>query len=281
MKFRLLITAVVLGLVSLACTMSIDFPASRTGETKTLTLNEPVPSGSPARVEIAMLGGQLNISGGGDNLVTGQIEYNLAEWEPQVMRSGDTVRVEQEAKTIPIPADEKMVNRWNLQLGDTPMVLNVQAGAYDGAFNLSSVPLVGLEVNGGASNAEVRFDTPNPQAMEDFYYQTGASNVEIYGLGYASPSLFTFKCGAGDYLIDFSGQPQRAITANITGALGNLTIVIPPGASAEVNLTGNLQDVNLEGDWNQAGDRYLTSGSGPLITINVEMSIGQLNLAIR
>ena len=281
MKVRLLLTALVLGLASLACNININVPASQTGETQTLTINEAAPGGSPARVEIAMGGGELNINGGGQNLVTGQIDYNLAEWQPEITRTGDTVRIAQEAKTIPIPGNEQMVNRWEIQLGNTPMELDVQAGAYDGTLNLSGVPLVNLEVNGGASNSEVRFDSPNPQVMESFSYETGASNVELIGIGHASPSVFTFRCGAGDYLIDFSGQPQRAITANITGALGNLDVVVPAGTSVVVNLTGDLQDVNLEGGWTQENDRYLAAGSEPGITINLEMSLGQLDLIIK
>lgn len=268
-------------LVSLACTVSFNLPASRTGETQTLTLNESPPAASPARVEIAMLGGSLNISGGGENLVTGTIDYNLAEWKPEVTREDDTVRIAQQAKTVPVPSDGEMVNRWNLQLGDTPMFLSLQAGAYDGTINLSGVPLTGLDISGGASDSEIRFDTPNPQAMDSFSYRTGASNVEIYGLGNASPAIFNFTCGAGDYLLDFSGTLQRPITAEVTGALGSLSVIIPPDVSAQVNLTGGLRDVNLEGEWSQAGDRYTAAGSGPRLLINIEMSIGQLNLSIR
>jgi hypothetical protein len=191
------------------------------------------------------------------------------------------VRIEQEARTLPVPSDGKMVNRWNLQLGSTPMFLSTQAGAYDGAINLSGVPLIGLEMRGGASNSEVRFDTPNPQEMESFTYQTGASDVKIYGLANAGPSTFTFTCGAGDYLLDFSGQLQRPMTADLTGALGSMTVIVPAGVQAQIHLAGGLRDVNLEGEWSVADNVYTASGSGPGLLINVQMSIGKLELAIR
>ena len=48
-------------------------------------------------------------------------------------------------------------------------------------------------------------------------------------------------------------------------------------------MTGGLRDIDLEGEWTKEseGDIYTTAGSTPLLSINVEMSVGNLELAIR
>jgi hypothetical protein len=280
MKHPFLKLVWILAAVSLACTVSFDLPASRTGDTQTMTVNESAPSGDPARLDIEMGGGELNITGGGSGLVSGTIEYNIADWEPTIERSGDTVRIAQEVESVPIPDNGNLINRWELRLGNTPMFLTVQAGAYEGTINLSGVPLTGFEITGGASDSEIRFDSPNPENMDTFDLETGASNVEVYGLGNANVSVVTITSGAGDYVIDFGGELQRSMMADITGAVGELRIVVPSGTLAEVNVTGGLRDIDLQGEWTKAedGDIYSTSGSGPQLSIDVEMSVGNLEL---
>ena len=270
----------ILVITSLACTFNVDVPTSRPGEVQTLTLaeQEPVPGGA-ARVEIAMGGGTLNLSGGGANLVNGTIEYNLSDWEPVITRTKNTVRIEQDIDAIPIPdTGNEMVNRWNLQLGNTPMELDIDAGAYEGTINLSGVPLLGLDIDGGASSAEVRFDTPNPQTMSTFNFNTGASNVNLYGLSNANFSRMAFSGAAGDYLLDFSGQSQQDAIVDVAGAVGKVSIQVPAGRAARVSVTGGLSDVNTNGGWQGSDNTYTLTGSGPNLTINVDMAVGQLEL---
>lgn len=285
MKFPLIRVISILGvfaLVSLACSFNIDVPASRTGETQTFTIDEDAPENTPARVEINMGGGVLNITGGGSNLVTGSIEYNVEEWEPEIDRGSDSVQISQNRGTIPFPeVGEGFINRWNLQLGDTPMILNIAAGAYEGNLNLSGVPITRLEITGGASDSEIRFDTPNPEELTVFNFETGASNVELIGIGNTNFEEFTFTGGAGNYTIDFSGEYQRDATAEIQGALGNMTIIVPSDVAAEVSLTGSLRNVDTEGAWNASGDTYTTAGTGANLTIEIEMSLGNLTLVNR
>ena len=93
MKSILLKLALLLAVVSLACTVSFDLPAARTGELRTTTVNEQnPPEGAIARVELRMGGGSLDLSGGSSNLVSGTIEYNLEEWEPVVSAKGRSSR---------------------------------------------------------------------------------------------------------------------------------------------------------------------------------------------
>ncbi len=280
MKFLPILKLIlILSVVSLACTVSFNLPASGVGETQTFEVSEAAPSGSPATLHLTMVGGTFNLNGGSDQLVSGTIEYNINEWKPTIERVGDTVYINQSVKTVPFPRNGgNVINRWDLQLGNKPMILDIGAGAYEGTFNLGGVPIVRLDITEGASNSETRFDTPNPEQMSSFNYQTGASNVKLTHLVNANFKTFTFKGGAGNYELDFGGTLQRDATADVQGAVGEMTIIVPQGTAAEVNVTGGLSNVNTTGSWSQSNDIYTLAGTGPKLTINVQMSVGQLKL---
>jgi hypothetical protein len=282
MRFISLKFIAVLVITSLACQLSLDLPVTRPGDTQTVTLNENVDTDDTARVMIGMGGGTLNISGGGQSLVDGTIAYNLAEWEPIVERSSSAVRIQQEIRTIPIPqTGQSMLNQWDLRLGSTPMELEINAGAHDGTLDLSGVPLRRFDFTGGASNTTIRFDTPNPERMDILDFRTGASNIQIIGLGNANVDQMAFTGAAGDYTLDFSGEAQADSLVEISGAVGNMTIIVMSGQAVQINLTGGLRDVQTEGNWQTGEDVYTIAGSGPNLTINVEMNVGRLNLIAR
>ena len=65
---------------------------------------------------------------------------------------------------------------------------------------------------------------------------------------------------------------------DIVVGLCDLRIVVPTGTNVRVEVTGGLNDVNTEGTWSASNDVYETSGSGPTLTIEVDMGAGSLTL---
>ena len=77
------------------------------------------------------------------------------------------------------------------------------------------------------------------------------------------------SAAAGGPLLGFKAIP--ASTAD--------TIVVPEGVSARVVVTGGLNNVDFSGGWDQSGSAYvLGSGGGPILTFNVQMGAGNLQL---
>lgn len=280
MKIMILRLIAVFAIVSMACSFNVNLPSANLIETQSVTIDEAAPENGSARVEIRMGGGTLELSGGSSALVSGTIEYNVEGWEPRVERSGDSVRIRQSFRNAPLPnRRDEIINHWDLQLGDTPVDLDIEAGAYNGTLDLSGIPITRLEINSGASSSEVRFDSPNPESMSSLTYQTGASNVSLTGLSNANFSTMDFTGAAGDYTLDFSGEIQQEATVNIQGAVGDVELIVPAGRPVNVELTGGLSDIDIQGDWQRNGnDNYTTSGSGPVLNINIEMSIGTIKL---
>ena len=268
-----------LAFASLACTITINAPAEPTRETRIFTVNEAAPAGvEAASLTIEMGAGTLNISGGAKSLVEGTIQYNIPGMVPEVSRDQEQVRIKQSTgNEINIP-NQNVLNDWDLQLGTMPMALTIKAGAYEGNIDLTGLALTSLSISDGASQTKVRFDAVNLAAMDSFTYRTGASQVELRGIGNANTGRFDFEGGAGDFTLDFSGDLQRDMTVTIKSGISSLTVIVPEETPARVNLVGGLSNISPFGTWTISGNTYEKEGSGPRMDITIEMGLGSLKL---
>jgi hypothetical protein len=145
-------------------------------------------------------------------------------------------------------------------------------------MEFGGLALKSLTVKDGAANAEVSFSAPNAAEMAVLHYETGASNVTLKGLANANFSNLFFKAGAGNYDLDFSGQLKQDAVIDITAGLSDVTLRIPSGVHAVVTVEGGLNNVNASSGWSKNGSVYTQAGSGPTLTIAVEMGAGNLTL---
>lgn len=289
--FRKSILAVilVLALVTMACSINITLPEItvnnlKPGPTQTEDINVPLPDSSSATVKFNFGAGKLNLAPGAENaLVSGTATYNVAELKPQITTNANNVVLQtgkMEIKGIPnFSGDFK--NEWDLKLGDLPMDLTINAGAYQGRYDFGGLSLESLEVADGAADVELKFSQPNKVEMSTLQYETGASNVKLNNLANANFSKMVFKSGAGDYSLDFSGSLQRDASVEITSGVSHITISVPQGMPAQVIFKGGISNVNTSGGWQQSGGAYNHPGSGSGLTISVEMGAGSLDLETR
>lgn len=285
MKHYFLIPVAALLAAALACSpVTINVPKLTTGPTQTFTISVPDPEGDAVpEVKMLMGAGELRIGGGGDGLVSGEIKYNVADWEPQVITDADgnvTIKQGQDNEFSGVP-DRNVVNDWNLALGDAPMSLRVEAGAFEGTLNLGGVPLRNLTIKNGASDSTVTFETANPEEMDKLVAEAGAASLTLSGLANANFSEMEFNGGVGDYTLDFSGTLQRDATVKISSGVSSLRIIVPSGTAATITVTGGLNDVSTEGTWTVTNDVYSTGATGPALTIDIQMGVGTLTLASR
>ena len=273
----------VLALVSLACGLTINLPVDQvtTGPTRTEEINIPAPNAGEVDLTLSFGAGDFKLEdGAGATLVSGTASYNVDDFKPEIIVEGNSVRLESgDLKIEGIPSiDDKIENEWDLELGNQLMNLEINAGAYQGEFDLGGLSLKTLKVSDGAADVRLKFSKPNLVEMESFRYQTGASNVRLTGLANANFSSMVFRGGAGDYTLDFSGQLQRDAEIAIESGISQMTIVVPEGVSAQVNFEGGLSNVETHGQWQKSGDNYVLNGSGPALTISVDMGAGNLVL---
>jgi hypothetical protein len=281
-KIILAITA--LALVSIACGVTINLPVDQitTGPTQTEEINIPAPQAETVDLSLTFGAGELNIQPGAETaLVSGTATYNVADFKPKIKVDGQQVRLETgnlDIHGIPNFKSNEIKNKWDLKLGDQQMQLKINAGAYQGDFELGGLALKSLEVNDGAAETRLKFSEPNKTEMETLRYITGASSVKLSGLANANFTSMIFRSGAGDYALDFSGELQRDAVVTVESGFSQLTIIVPEGTSAKVILKGGLTNVDMSGGWQKTGETYTLGSGGPVITISMDMGAGSLAL---
>lgn len=280
MNYKIISALLILALASLACGFSINIPPTvQTGPEVTDPVSAAIPASTPARLKISFGAGELKLSPGAQGkLVDGTATYNIPDIKPQVVENDANVEISQGNYKFQYVPTRSLKNVWDLKLGSTPMDLTISAGAYQGKMELGGLALTGLTVNDGAADNELSFSSPNAAEMTILNYETGASNIRLHGLGNANFSTMVFKGGAGNYDIDFSGGLKRDGTASITCGLGDLTLRFPAGMSVQLTLQGGLHNVNVGSGWTRNGDVFTQGGSGPILTLLVDMSAGNLTI---
>lgn len=269
----------ILALASLACGFNVPKPRQPDPEV-TEEINVEYPDADETSLQLSFGAGELTLNPGADSLVEGSATYNYEEFKPEVITNGGNVEVRMgDDKLDFISGFNDLKNEWDLKLGDQPMNLSIDAGAYAGRFELGGLALTRLDISDGAANVELNFSKPNPVEMTIFTYNSGASDVKIYGLANANFDLFDFAAGAGDYTLDFSGELQRDASVKIETGLSNIILVVPEGMDALVRVQGGLSNVNATSGWERSGDEYRQEGEGATLTIVVEMGAGNLTLA--
>ena len=277
--YRKLIPAIlVLALATMACGFSFSIPKAPTpGPDVTDQISVAASTSGQTRLTFSFGAGELALSPGAKNLVEGTATYNIPDLKPEVVTTGNDIEVKQgNIKSVLYPSQLK--NKWDLKLGNTPMDLTINAGAYNGTYDLGGVPLTGLTVKDGAATVGLKFSQPNPSDMAVFRYETGASTVKMSGLANANFDTLIFKGGAGDYTLDFSGTLKRDATITVDSGLANVILVIPDGVKANVTVESGASNVNSGSNWSQSGNLYSQSGTGPTLTFIIKIGAGNLTL---
>ena len=276
----------ILALATLACGFSVDIPSAPTPGPEvtdeiTVAVPKPALSGDEVseevRLKISFGAGDLKLSPGAEGmLVTGAATYNIPNFKPEVEESGGTIEIKQgEFKSLNV-TDFK--NKWDLKLGETPMELEINAGAYQGRYELGGLALTGLTIKDGAADTEVHFSAPNLTEMSVLRYETGASDVELTGLANANFSTLIFNGGAGNFTLDFSGELQRDATVTIDSGFSDLKLVIPEDVDARVTVEGAAVNVNHSSGWGQSNKTYTQDGTGPTLRVIISMGAGNVTI---
>lgn len=281
------IILIVTMLVTMGCGFTFTIPVTdvKTGPTVIEEIEVPIPEGAEVvDLTFGFGAGEMRLSPGDEGaLVRGTATYNVDDFKPEIITSGDSVRIntgDLELKGFP-NFGKKLENEWSFELAPVPMNLRIEAGAYKGRMELGGLALESLRVIGGASDVRLAFSKPNIVPMSLFRYDTGASSVTLEGLANANFDKMRFEGGAGEFSLDFSGELKRDATITIDSGLSSVKIIIPRGVAAKVFFDGGLSNVDVDGSWEKVGNVYSTSGDGPQLTINVNLGAGNLELVNR
>ena len=277
---KLILLIAILALASMACGFNIDIPeVPKPGPEVVDDINVKTPKADDVNLKLSFGAGEIKLSPGASQLVQGTATYNYSAFKPDVNTDGGDIAIQMsdvDFKTFPNFNDLK--NEWDFKLGDTPMDLSIESGAYDGTFEFGGLALENLTVQDGAANVTLSFSEPNLSEMSTFRYETGASNVKMTGLANANFSLMDFSSGAGDYTLDFSGELQRDASIKISSGLSNIIVIVPEGVNAVVTVDSGASNVSAGSNWSMKGNIYMQEGEGPTLTFVIEIGAGNVTL---
>ena len=280
MNAKFISAFLVLALASMAC--GFNFNGPRRSQPIPEVIEEiqiPYPDSEEVNLKLSFGAGEMILSPGTSELVDGTATYNYEEFKPGFITDEGNIEINMGEEDFNLfPAFDEIENTWDFELGDQPVNLEIDSGAYKGTFELGGLSLTNLDISDGAADVKVSFSELNQVEMTEFRYSTGASNVRLEGLANANFSVLDFSSGAGDYTLDFSGELQRDATATISSGLSNVIVVIPEGVHAIVTVEGGALNVNADSNWSQHGSVYEQDGEGPTLTIFVDMGAGNLTL---
>ena len=293
---RIVIALVALLLMgsSLACCCS-TFPRTiqvNTGPTlEVVELQEkkesiPLDGAEPVAVEILFGAGELEIaSGDPDQLFSGRFLYNVAEWEPEITYSDGKLIIQQGdgAESWSWPGEDAARNEWKLALSPgVPLEMDIKTGAGQGELDLTDLQIEKLDIDLGAGDFSVQFNAPNQAEMSRFTLDVGAANLEITGVGNASPEEMIVQGGAGKISLDLTGDWANSADIEVTSGVGQLDLRLPDEVGVRVEVTGGLSNVETSG-LSRSGDAYVNDAYDEAeieLNITITTGVGQVDLKV-
>ncbi len=259
-KMVVLAGLLVVGLLLFAATGCDE--GTRVGDLQTKSETIELGDAETVDVEIEMGAGELDVSGGADELLEATYTYNVDELEPEATYSGGKLIVQHAdvkggIRTFFDLDDYR--NEWDLRFNeDMPMEMNIDLGAGRTDLTLGSLALTSLDIN------------------------AGAGDVDLDLSGSQSLTRLDYDMGAGKFTLDLTGDWQDDLDATIRGGVGVLTLSLPREVGVRVEVDTGIGSVDTSG-FTKDGDTYTNDAFGEsdvTLRINIEAGVGKINLDV-
>jgi hypothetical protein len=206
-------------------------------------LSVPLGSAKSAVVEIDHGAGNLNVDGNGEN---GMLAVGTLEfWQNHGTPRQD---VSTSGDKVTLKLDERSEGFFNLFGGST--------GNVDWDIHLSpNVPLA-IEADLGAGNSDLDLSRLNVTALD-------------------------IKAGAGNTTVSLPEKSGR-ISATVDGGVGNITLEVPQGIEARINVDTGLGNVTADSRFTKQGDTYVTAGyDSASERADIDLKVGVGNVVVK
>jgi hypothetical protein len=205
-------------------------------------------------VEIDMGAGELEISGGANDLLEADFVYNVDELEPDVDYRSGMLTVSTPNVDIGIGSWWDLDDyryEWDLYFNDdVPMEMKVEMGAGSADLELGSLSLTRLDI------------------------ETGAGEVEVDLSDSSFLTRLNLDAGVGSITVDLTGNWQDDLDADISTGVGELTLRLPKSACVRVDVDGGLGEVNSLG-LTRDGNDYVNDACGESeVTLRIDINAG-------
>jgi hypothetical protein len=163
---------------------------------------------------------------------------------------------------------------------DIPLALDLDLGAARSRVDLGGLAYRRVRLRTGASETEVHVSRPNPGPCDELRLEAGAATLRAWNLGDTNCRKVRFEGGVGEVTLDFSGSWREAMEAELTVALGSLTLLLPRDAGVAVRMSRFLASFERKG-FVRRGDVYYSSGYDQAerrLTLDVRATFGGVDV---
>ena len=193
-----------------------------------------------ARAQLKMGAGELNVTGGADQLMEAEFSYNVSDWKPKVSydvsgKKGGLIVKQGSANGGNLSGGAR--NEWNISLNDElPTDLVVQLGAGESNLDLDSLTLSGVDLQMGAGKITV--DLTGDYAQDfDTSIQGGVGEATVLlpsevgvkakaegGLGKINAK--GLKRVGDSYVNDAYGESDVNLSVDVQGGVGEINLKV-------------------------------------------------------
>jgi hypothetical protein len=193
-----------------------------------------------ARAQLKMGAGELNLTGGADQLMEADFSYNVADWKPKVSydvsgEEGELIVKQGGGEGSNLSGEAR--NEWEIRLNDeVPTDLVVQMGAGESDLDLDSLTLTGLDLQMGAGKTTVDLTGDYAQNF-DASIQGGVGEATVLlpsevgvkakaegGLGKINAE--GLKRVGDSYVNDAYGESDVNLSVDVQGGVGQINLEV-------------------------------------------------------
>src|SRR5215210_2047987 len=193
-----------------------------------------------ARAQLKMGAGELNVTGGADQLMEGDFSYNVSEWKPKVSydvsdQKGELLVKQGGANSGSLGA--KARNEWDINFNEeVPTDLVVKMGAGESELDLDSLTLKGVDLQMGAGKSTVDLTGDYAQSF-DASIEGGVGKATVLlpsgvgvkakaegGLGNINAE--GLKRVGDSYVNDAYGESDVNLNVDVQGGIGAINLKV-------------------------------------------------------
>ncbi len=256
---------------------------ARAQDWRTVTTERRSAGEELLHVDLEYGAGELHLQpASSDVLYRAKLRYDADSFQPVTDYEDGRLRIGVDNQRKGLKINKHNAGRLELALGSgVPLDLDLKFGAVQADIDLGGLRVRQAQISTGASETDVRFSSPNPEEMSSLEIEVGAAAFRASGLGNANIRRLDVQGGVANVTLDFSGEWQRDMEAEVQMGVGSITFRIPRDIGVKVTKKGFLASFDSEGFTKRDGGDYYSanwSDAGRHMNVDLDSAFGSVNV---
>jgi len=219
---------------------------------RSLDVARQLADSSPTAVQVVYGTGMFGLRGTSNPLLYHmQLRYDATRSQPRHAFDPATRKLQLGVQKSDVRFTGRSDNedgRLQLELSRvTPLDLSLDLGAVEADLDLTGLKLSRLQIESGASEGKLRFDSLNATPMSVLQVSLGAASFRGERLANANARDIRVDAGVGNVELDLGGQWTQDIDLKVEVTLGIVTIHVPSDVGVHVSVRKTLASFDHEG----------------------------------